>query len=366
MNGFISLRQTTRVVCLGVVVIIGGLHGTFGQSALAREAGMIENGVVTVGSVGGLNRADETSFVDDPAWFPDTGRAPAPAGLVVAQNAAPNPAVARLEVRLSELERDLRASTGKVEDLSHQVRQLSERLERLSSDVDYRLGQAGSGDAPLAAGAGDTGASVAGASEDGTGGSAAPRQLSPPPPQATTAPPLPAGRGEGPTVLGRLPESEARTAPPPPQSAPEPAAPAMPSTQTAAALPLGTPREQYADGFSLLRKANYAEAEVAFKEFLSRNPNDPLADNARYWLGETYYARGEYAPAAETFLDAYQINKTGPKAPDALLKLGMSLGSLNKVPEACATYRELRTAIPDAPVSIKTRAQKEARALGCK
>ena len=348
MNGFISLRQTTRFFCLGVVVIIGGVYLSDAQAALERETG-----IVPAGSLERLERTDRT--------VSDTTSASA--GLVVAQNTAPDPAVARLEVRLSELERDLRASTGKVEDLSHQVRQLSERLERLSSDVDYRLGQAGSAGAPPAAGAGATGASVAGASEDGTG-SAAPRQLSPPSPQATTALPLPAGRGEGPTVLGRLPESEARTAPP--QSAPQPAAPETPSTQTAAAMPMGTPREQYAHGFSLLRTANYAEAEVAFKEFLSRNPDDPLADNARYWLGETFYARGEYAPAAETFLDAYQINKTGPKAPDSLLKLGMSLGSLNKVPEACATYRELSTAIPDAPVSIKTRAQKEARALRCK
>jgi tol-pal system protein YbgF len=165
--------------------------------------------------------------------------------------------------------------------------------------------------------------------------------------------------------LGRLPESEARTATAPP-AAPEPAAPAESSTQTAAAVSTGTPREQYAHGFGLLRKANYDEAEIAFAEFLKNNPDDPLADNARYWLGETYYARGQYAPAAEAFLDAYQKNKAGSKAPDALLKLGMSLGSLNKVPEACATYQELRTALPDAPVSIKNKAEQERRNLRCK
>jgi tol-pal system protein YbgF len=279
---------------------------------------------------------------------------------VLAQNAAPDPAVARLEVRISELERDLRASTGQVEELSHQVRRLSDRLEKLSADVDYRLGQPGGG-AP--------GASVAATSDQAI--SPAPRESTalgpaPPGPPLSARPPLDGPvPGEGPTVLGQLPESEFAAAAPPP-SVPEPAPLAESSAPTAAALSAASPREQYASGFALLRKANYDEAEMAFQQFLRDNPNDPLADNARYWLGETFYARGQYAPAAEAFLDAYQRNKTGPKAPDSLLKLGMSLGSLQKIPEACATYDELRTAIPDAPVSIKTRAQKERAALGCK
>ncbi len=317
-----------------------------GHGAFAREPG--------------LERPAAVEPIADPG--------PSPRRLVVAQNLATDPAVARLEVRLSELERDLRASTGQVEDLSHQVRQLSARLEKLSADVDYRLAQPG--------GVG-VGSSVA----------AAPGQPVPPAPRETVSPgprspdpapgPAPlAGpvAGEGPTVLGRLPESEVAataprpnpTAPPPSPTEPAPPTASPPQTQTAAVPSTASPREQYANGFGLLRTANYDQAEAAFKAFLSNNPDDPLADNARYWLGETYYARGQYAPAAEAFLDAYQRNKTGPKAPDSLLKLGMSLGNLDKVREACATYHELETALPDAPVSIKTTAQKERQALGCR
>ena len=316
MNDCIVLRQKTRCLIVGVTLILGGVLGAYSQGASAKE----------------LERAHPPRAEQH--------------GIVDAQGAASDPAVARLEVRLSELERDLRASTGRVEELSYQVRQLSDRLEKLSSDVDYRLGQQG---------AGATGSTVA----------AAANQPAPPSSQEPASPGYRAGSEDGPTVLGRLPESEARIATAPP-AAPEPAAPAESSAQTAAAVSTGTPREQYAHGFGLLRKANYDEAEIAFSEFLKNNPDDPLADNARYWLGEAYYARGQYAPAAEAFLDAYQKNKAGPKAPDALLKLGMSLGSLNKVPEACATYQELRTALPDAPVSIKNKAEQERRTLGCK
>jgi tol-pal system protein YbgF len=115
-----------------------------------------------------------------------------------------------------------------------------------------------------------------------------------------------------------------------------------------------------------MRKAKYDEAEAAFKEFLAANPDDPLADNAHYWLGETYYVRGDYARAAEAFLEGYQGNKAGPKAPDTLLKLGMSLAALGKNKEACATYGELKKTLPDAPATIKGKADKERRRLGCR
>lgn len=356
MNECIAPRRTTRFLFLCATLTLGGVLGSLCQEALARELGVEVAGSSReqTGSLREQKRIDGTALGDDPFSIPAVrsalasapASARAPRGIVVAQNSASDPAVARLEVRLSELERDLRASTGRVEDLDHQVKQLRDRLEKLSSDVDYRLGQPG-------------------AAATGGARATAPSQRGPPSSQGTGAPGSRAGSGDGPTVLGRVPQSEVKTATARP-TAPEPATPGTSSSQTAAALPMGTPREQYAHGFGLLRKANYDEAEVAFKEFLRKNPDDPLADNARYWLGETYYARGEYALAAETFLDAYQKNKAGPKAPDALLKLGMSLGSLKKIPEACATYKELKTAVPNAPVSIKNRAQKERRKLGCK
>ena len=107
------------------------------------------------------------------------------------------------------------------------------------------------------------------------------------------------------------------------------------------------------------------KARAKARDFLSRYPDDPLADNARYWLGESYYARGDYPRAAETFFEAYEKNKTGPKAPDTLLKLGMALGNLDKKKEACASFRELSRAFPNAAAPIKDKAAQESRRLGC-
>ncbi|SUS05157.1 hypothetical protein DF3PB_1750010 [uncultured Defluviicoccus sp.] len=43
----------------------------------------------------------------------------------------------------------------------------------------------------------------------------------------------------------------------------------------------------------------------------------------------------------------------------------MSLGRLNKKPEACATLQELGRAFPGAPSAVKTKAGEERRRLGC-
>lgn len=114
-----------------------------------------------------------------------------------------------------------------------------------------------------------------------------------------------------------------------------------------------------------MQKGNYAAAGEAFSDFLSRYPDDSLADNARYWLGESYYARGDYTRAAQTFFEAYDKNKSGPKAPDTLLKLGMALGNLDKKKEACASFRELGRTFPNASAAIKDKAAQESRRIGC-
>ena len=78
----------------------------------------------------------------------------------------------------------------------------------------------------------------------------------------------------------------------------------------------------------MLRQANWEQAQLAFQAFLDEYPSDPLSGNAKYWLGETYYARGDYREAAVTFAEGFQTYPNSQKAPDNLLMLGMSLVGL--------------------------------------
>ena len=42
-------------------------------------------------------------------------------------------------------------------------------------------------------------------------------------------------------------------------------------------------------------------AEQALAAFVQNHPEDGLAGNAQYWLGETFYVRGDFQTAARTF-----------------------------------------------------------------
>jgi tol-pal system protein YbgF len=250
------------------------------------------------------------------------------------------------------------------------MRQLGERVDKVMSDMEFRLRrleqQAGIAsdlpeDAPAVAEPSlRQAAPMLGGSPAASNGSA-----------AGTAGGVRAGAGpeSGPGVLAIVPRSEldAETAglrsaipQPPPQSAsPSPPPP------SSGGLAGGSPQEQYAYAFSLLQAAQYDEAEQALEAFLLQNPDHMLADNARYWLGETFYVRGQYPEAAQQFVDAYQKNRSGAKSGDALLKLGMSLSQLGKTDEACATFRELSRTQPDAPETVRNKAAQEAQRTGC-
>ena len=154
--------------------------------------------------------------------------------------------------------------------------------------------------------------------------------------------------------------------PPPPANAS--LAPSGASVQTAALPPPsdGTdPKQLYQTAYAYLLQKDYGAAEVAFDDFLKRFPTDALAGNAQYWLGESHFVRGQYKAAAGAFLKGYQSYAEGQKAPDSLLKLAMSLDRLGQKDAACSSYAELSTKFPNAPASVKSRAQSERQRVGC-
>ena len=148
------------------------------------------------------------------------------------------------------------------------------------------------------------------------------------------------------------------TPPPGPHvaAAPQPGAPAEPDI---------SPKQLYETAYGYLLQRDYGAAEAAFEDFLRRHPNDALAGNAQYWLGESLYVRGQYRAAAGAFLKGYQTYGRSAKAPENLLKLAMSLQRLGQKDAACSSYNELTTKFPSAPTHVKTTAQTERQRAGC-
>lgn len=242
----------------------------------------------------------------------------------------PSDLATRIEVRLSQLEGELRRLTGQVEQANYSAGQVGSRLDRAVADIEFRLKEL----------------------EQRNASPVAPTQGTPTPPPA--APPQGAA---GPTSLGTIPLADLKAVPPTPPAARP--APEKPAAQ------FKTSKEQYEHAFKLLH-SDYAAAEQAFRAFLETWPDDPLAGNAQYWLGESHYVRNEFDKAAVVFLKGYQKYGKSPKAPDSLLKLGLSLAALGQQKEACAAFGRLSSEYPDAADQVKRKLEAERQKLHCR
>lgn len=148
-------------------------------------------------------------------------------------------------------------------------------------------------------------------------------------------------------------------------SVPENPASAQRPAQAAAAVP-ATPESRYEAAQAMIRRGQFAEAEAALSAFLADYPGHELAGNAQFWLGESYYARKNWPFAAKAYLEGYQRWPNSSKAPDMLLKLGLSLAAMDQPNEACATLDKLAKDFPNAEQRIKTPADRERARLKCR
>ncbi len=128
---------------------------------------------------------------------------------------------------------------------------------------------------------------------------------------------------------------------------------------------LQDPKQLYERALADLRKGLYVEAEADFTQILTEFPAHNLAGNAQYWLGETHYVRQDYKRAAEAFLAGYTTYAKSNKAPDSLLKLGITLISMNEQKTGCDALAELGAKFPAAAQAIVKRAEIEKRRAGC-
>ena len=125
------------------------------------------------------------------------------------------------------------------------------------------------------------------------------------------------------------------------------------------------PQDIYQASYIDFSKGSYALAMAGFREFIRRFPDHPLAGNAQYWLGETYYVRNDFRNASVAFAEGYQKYPDSQKAPDNLLKLAMALGQQGQKQNACVALAQLDKRYPNASANIKDRAGRAKKNYGC-
>ncbi len=125
------------------------------------------------------------------------------------------------------------------------------------------------------------------------------------------------------------------------------------------------PTAKYESAYASLKNQNYEAAESGFRDFLAQHNDNVLAANAQYWLGETHYVRGNFKTAAREFAEGFQKFPESAKAPDILLKLGMSLGGMGKNDQACVALAQVPVKFPVGHSDVLEKAQNQRDKFSC-
>ena len=124
-----------------------------------------------------------------------------------------------------------------------------------------------------------------------------------------------------------------------------------------------TPRDRYQAAYLDFSRGKYALAIGAFREFLRRHPDDELADNAQYWIGEAYVSlahryqdAGEpertdqaLTEAARSFHAVAEQYQGADKVPAALYREALVLLELHRPSLARDRLEELIERFPRTP-----------------
>jgi tol-pal system protein YbgF len=199
--------------------------------------------------------------------------------------------------QVNDLQQQLSQLQGQIEELQHQNQQLQDSQKAQYADVDSRLSRLEKGGAAQAQ----------------------------PPAAPANAPQAPVATPAAATAVAAQSAAPA-TAPTAPTNASEQAA--------------------YDTAFKSLRAGDYVTASRGFRDFLTKYPDSPLAPNAYYWLGESYYVTMNYPVAIEAFQRLVKQYPQSDKVSDGLLKVGYCQIELKQQDAAIATLKQVSAKYP--------------------
>lgn len=283
-----------------------------------------------------------------------------------------------MDPRVGQLEEQIRGLNGRIEEMSYQILQMQEQLRKTQEDNEYRFqelesgkggasGKSGSLDKPVNGGnadqqiasnnvpADDTAGTNAGAASSNTGGGALPQELGS---IQFDENGNPIGAETNPNLNNQSASIGNDNSLPGVDSG-------LPQASQSSTASLDNPDDLYQVAYGHVLSGDYQQAEREFRDYLDVFPTGEKAADANFWLGEAQYSQGNFNEAAKTFLNAHQSFGKSKKAPEMLLKLGMSLAALDNRETACATLREVNKRYPDASKAVKNKVSSEQSRLSC-
>lgn len=104
-------------------------------------------------------------------------------------------------------------------------------------------------------------------------------------------------------------------------------------------------------------REDYEVARQGFETFLKNFPTSDEADNARFWIGESYFKEGWFQKAILEYQEVIEKYPNDNKVPSAYLKQGLSFDKLGEKANARLVFQELIKKFPNSS-EAKTARQK--------
>ena len=165
----------------------------------------------------------------------------------------------------------------------------------------------------------------------------------PPPQTPEAAPPSPTPE----TPVAAVPPSP----PPPPPSL------ALPSEdEVSLAKEPFEAQEEYRAAWQALSGQQYDKAIQQFRTFQRKNSTSEMADDAQYWIGESYFTRRDYNRAILEFNDVLKYRK-GDKVPAALLRQAEAFVEIGDKTDARLILQKLLNDYPNSRQAKDAREQ---------
>ena len=260
-----------------------------------------------------------------------------------------------------QLEEQIRLLNGKVEELTFQILQMQEQVRKLQEDNEFRFQELEKSRQ------GNAGPKVKPA--DDTAQAAVP-ETPPDPSKVRVVTTDNAGNGDD--VADVIDGTQGAGAPAQDlgtvkfdENGNPVGATANAQDKVAAIPPADNPAELYKTAYEHILSGEYPSAEASFRSHIDNFPADPQTADARYWLGESLIGQERYRDAAEVLLKAQKEFPKSKKAPDMLLKLGVSLSALDNKDVACATFAQVSKKYPKAAPAVVERVAAEQAKAGC-
>ena len=99
-------------------------------------------------------------------------------------------------------------------------------------------------------------------------------------------------------------------------------------------------KQTYMTSLGHFQNQEFDDAIAGFKELVSSDATNDLADNSQYWLAECYYSQKEFKRAIAEFEKVFTYSGTD-KDDDAQLKIGLSYQSMGNVNKAREEFQRM-------------------------